>query len=238
MALVAPHKWEDPYELAGNMIAAEWLEGARIKQTSITLPLVYAQCWSATPESDTLLRAYSRVIKDPHFLRNICPRDEGVLVRSTPRKLLEALLRGSQRGQAPTCFIGSVEYLERDALFGRVANAVQTGGLNVFDNPAELATLLLMKRNAFGHEAEVRLIHVGAGIDPSDSALLKIKIDPPNTVFDEISFDPRLAMFERFERVARMEKHGYPREQVRESKLYEPPSLLIHLDRPPGSTAR
>ena len=37
MALVAPGLWEDPYELAGNNIGVEWLDGGRIKQTSITL---------------------------------------------------------------------------------------------------------------------------------------------------------------------------------------------------------
>ena len=90
MVLVAPRLWEDPFEVIGNGIAVDRPRGDRIEQVIInqSLPPAYAQCWSATPESDTLLRAYSRVIKDPHFGRNICPRDEGVRVRSTPRKLL------------------------------------------------------------------------------------------------------------------------------------------------------
>ena len=82
--------------------------------------------------------------------------------------------------------MGSVEYLDRDALFQRVANAVERGGLDVFEYPAELAALLLTKRAAFSHEEEVRLIHVGRGVDhPSDSVLL-IKIDP-NALIDEIT---------------------------------------------------
>src|ERR1039457_6010799 len=96
LVLVAPHLWEDPFELIGSAIAVNQRVGDRIQQTIInqSLPTPYAQAWSATAESDTLLRAYSRVIKDPHFRRNVVPRDEGVRVRSTPRKLLRALLGG------------------------------------------------------------------------------------------------------------------------------------------------
>jgi len=188
IVLVAPHLWEDPFEVSASVIAVDQLKGDRYEQIIInqSLPPVYAQCWSAASESDTLLRAYSRVIKDPHFGRNICPRDEGVRVRSSPRKLLEALLKGTQLGHASSCFIGSVQYLAGDALLQQIANAVGTVGLNVFQHPANRAKLLLMKRQAFAHEAEVRLILVRHGADSSNT-VLPIQVDP-NAVFDSRRF--------------------------------------------------
>ena len=60
----------------------------------------YAQCRSATGDSDTLLRAYSHVVIDAGSGRNLYPGSEGVLVKSTPRKLLFAL-RGSLPAGSP-----------------------------------------------------------------------------------------------------------------------------------------
>ena len=233
LVLVAPRLWEDPFEVIGNGIAVDRPRGDRIEQVIInqSLPPAYAQCWSATPESDTLLRAYSRVIKDPHFGRNICPRDEGVRVRSTPRKLLEALLKGKRAEDGSCCFIGSVQYLARNALLQEVANAIGAVGLGVFEHPANRAKLLLLKREAFAHEAEVRLIQVRHGPDSPD-ALLRVQIDP-NTVFDEISFEPRLAVFERKEREEAVSDLGYTGPFC-ESGLYDRVLLQVSLSRPPA----
>src|ERR1035438_3107695 len=143
LVLVARGLWEDPFEIVGDAIAVNQLKGDRYEQVIInqSLPPAYAQCWSASPESDTLLRAYSRVVKDPHFHRNICPREEGVRVQSTPRKLLGALPEHTQSGVKLSCFIGSVEYLGREALLQQITNAVGTVGLNVFEHPAHRARL-------------------------------------------------------------------------------------------------
>jgi hypothetical protein len=61
LALVAPSKWEDPFEVIGDAIAVNIRRGDRIEQKIINqeLPPVFAQCWSRTIESDTLLRAYA-----------------------------------------------------------------------------------------------------------------------------------------------------------------------------------
>ncbi|MCE5309703.1 MAG: hypothetical protein LLG20_18880 [Acidobacteriales bacterium] len=235
LVLASPHLWDDPFEVVGNAIAVDYPRGDKYEQVIInqSLPPVYAQCWSATQESDTLLRAYSRVIKDPHFSRNICPRDEGVRVRSSPRKLLEALVKGTQREPASSCFIGCVQYLGKDTLLQEIANAVGTAGLNAFEHPANRAKLLLMKRDAFAHEAEVRLMLVRHGGN-SSNALLRIHIDP-SAVFDEISFDPRLATFERREREIAFRNHGYTG-QFRESGLYQRVILQVVLPKPPSTS--
>lgn len=232
LVLVSPSLWEDPFEVVGNAIAVDRPNGDRCEQVIInqSLPPVYAQCWSMSPESDTLLRAYSRVVKDPQFRRNVCPRDEGVRVRSTPRKLLEALVAGTQSGPKVSCFIGSVQYFEQVMLLQEIANAVGKVGLDVFDHPGNRAKLLLMKREAFAHEVEVRLMVIRHKSDSSD-VVFRIWIDP-NTVFDEITFDPRLEIFERKERESLISGLGYTG-QFRESSLYQKVLLQIRLERSP-----
>src|SRR5689334_4206388 len=96
LVLVLPREWEDPYEVVGDAIQVHRKVGARYESTFINqdLPPLYAQCWSSTGESDTLLRAYSRVLKDSRFQKNVFPQEEGVRVRSTPRKILNAIASG------------------------------------------------------------------------------------------------------------------------------------------------
>ncbi|HEV8413037.1 MAG TPA: hypothetical protein VGQ49_05550 [Bryobacteraceae bacterium] len=89
LVLAPPSKWDDPFELMPERSVID-IDGEQTPLQTL-LKLVFAQCWSRTKESDTLWRAYSRVSKDPHAGRNIHPREEGVQVRSTPRKLLDAL---------------------------------------------------------------------------------------------------------------------------------------------------
>ena len=237
LVLTAPHLWDDPLEIVAGPLAVSWRESGRYMKRIInqSLPAVHAQCWSMSAESDTLLRAYSHVIKDPHFHRNICPRDEGVRVRSTPNKLLRALMLGSQSGSAVTCFVGSVQYLEEKALFQEIANAVDSVGIHVFELPGNRARLLLMKREAFAHEAEVRLIAVHQKSEAADP-LFRVGIDP-NEVFDEMTFDPRLEIFERRERETLIRELGYTG-PFRESGLYERVLLEVGLSKPPKAVSR
>ena len=90
VVLVNPRIWEDPMEIVGGFIAVNQIVNGKLTQEHIEAPFarIFAQCWSSTMESDTLLRAYSRVVKDPYLRRNMFPREEGVRVRTSARKLL------------------------------------------------------------------------------------------------------------------------------------------------------
>lgn len=228
LTLVRPNRWEDPFEIVGDAIAVDqWREGC-CTQTIINqdLPPAFAQCWSATAESDALLRVYSRVEKDSQFRRNMCPRNEGVQVRSTARKLLHALLAKSNSEPRGRCYVGSVRYLSHEQILQDITNAIGTHGLSVFQNPANRARLLLLKRKAFAHEAEVRLIYVCE--DPRvTQVLLRVPIDPAE-VFDEITFDPRLESFERLERKALIRGLGY-QGLIGQSFLYTRTLLQVFL---------
>lgn len=239
-ALVSPHLWEDPFEVIERNIAVQWPNGDQPQQVFMDqfLPPAYAQCWSMSAESDTLLRAYSRVVKDPKFNRNVCPRDEGVQVKSTPRRLIEALVAGVSLQSKENCFIGSVQYFGQDAWreeIGKIGNAVKDSGLNFFKNPVKRAKLRLMKREAFAHEAEVRLIAIHHKANSSDT-IFRVQFDP-NAVFDEITFDPRLEIFERKEREKLIRNLGFTG-PFRESRLYQGIIYQIFLDKPPGPPRR
>lgn len=226
--LVHPSTWEDPFEILSMFIAVEQNVNDKLVQEPINSSFikVFAQCWSATKESDTLLRAYSRVVKDQHVRRNIMPRDEGVRVRTSPRKLLNALETGIQGNLEGLCYIGSVQYMSQAAIFQNIRDAVSKLGKNVFDKPNILARLALLKREAFSHESEVRLIFISDNSAPGTKSI-RVKIDP-NILFDEVTFDPRLEIFERKERETLAKNLGYTGNIV-ESYLYLRPELVIRL---------
>ncbi len=237
LALTLPASWEDPFEIVGDAIAVNTHRGDRIEQVIInqSLPPAFAQCWSRTGESDSLLRAYSRVVKDPHFGRNTCPRDEGVRVRSTPRKLLQALLAGTPPGLKGHWFVGAVQYLPREALLQEIANAIGRHGFQVFEVPSNRAKLLLLKRDAFSHEAEIRIIFVRQNREPRE-AVIRVPIEP-SAVFDEMSFDPRLQTFERRERETVARSLGY-QGQIAESGLYQRTLLEVGVVNPVDAAKR
>lgn len=97
LTLVSPSLWEDPREdpVANCAMTRLCDEGAGrdFRQTFLEryLAPAWAQCWSFNPGSDTLLRAYSRVQLDELEGRNTDPRNEGVTVTTTPRRLMQAM---------------------------------------------------------------------------------------------------------------------------------------------------
>lgn len=228
IVLAHPSTWEDPMEIVGGSIAVNQNINGKPSQEFIQAPFekIFAQCWSATKESDTLLRAYSSVVNDPYIHRNILPREEGVRVRTTARKLLNALQIGTREGPPGHCYIGSVQYMSKDALLQEIANAVGNFGKDVFKEPNNLATLALFKREAFSHESEIRLIFIGDNTAPG-TKIIRVQIDP-NALFEEVTFDPRLETFERREHEAVVKNLGYTGNIV-ESKLYMRTRLIVQL---------
>jgi hypothetical protein len=227
LVLVPPQWWHDPFEILASQTM---MEDEAYSQESLEpyLQHVFAQCWSMTEESDTLLRAYSRVSKDPHFNRNICPREEGVRVKTSPRKLLSALQKWAAATTMPgvSCFIGSVKYMAREQVQQTLTNWIYRHGPHAVGRGRLRAELLLLKRLAFSHEAEVRIICV-ASRDVPEESFPRIPIDPTE-LFDEVTFDPRLEPFEREERKAATKSLGY-NGRFNDSELYHGTELIVKL---------
>ncbi len=228
LTLAAPKLWEDKYEILGNAIAVNYLDNGHNKQAIINqdLPPVYAQCWSATPESDTLLRAYSRVVKDPLARRNTCPRDEGVRVKTTPRKLMAALVANTHLTAQGRWFMGAVLYRKTETIYNHVGTTIQKHGLEAYADPVNRAILLLLKRAAFSHENELRVLFV-CNDKTLSTDVLTANIDP-NAVFEEATFDPRLEQFEKNERKDTALSLGF-KGAIKESSFYQRPLLVIDI---------
>lgn len=231
LVLVPPHRWEDPFEVLASDIMMQDRRSTPPRQQSLEpyLRPVYAQCWSRIQESDTLLRAYSRVFKDPHFGRNTAPQQEGVRVRSSATRLIRAAQDWAASLSGVLCFVGAVQYETRDDIIQRLADLVYQHGPAAIGVGRLRAEQLLLKRTAFSHEDEVRLICVDErGIGDQD--VIRIPIDP-DEVFEEVTFDPRLLRFERIERETVARNLGYEGTFI-PSDLYQ--RTLIQLDFPNG----
>lgn len=209
LVLAAPRVWEDPYEVLPESVVMTDLRQTppRPEELQPYLLPAFAQSWSGTGESDTLLRAYSRVQKDRVLSRNIAPRSEGVRVRSTARKLITAALGWADAIPNVACYLGSVRYGSAQQITEHFCDLIAQHGPHAVGQGRLRAESLLLKRIAFAHENEVRLICVdGRGVANDDVLRLRIS---PNEVFEEVTYDPRLVAFERNERETVARSLGY-----------------------------
>jgi len=190
--LISPSSWEDPQEDVITLMGFTYEgEGHRQRFAHQVLPPVFAQCWSMTEESDPLWRAYSRVSHDEAG-QHLSPNDEGLQIRSTPRKLLAALMSGAPDRER--CFVGSVHYVSRAGIAQEIVDEVNRAGLESFGDPIKRARAALYKRDAYSHEAEVRTIYVGQTGD--QMAAIDVRLDH-NDVIDLVTLDGRLTETER-----------------------------------------
>ncbi|MEJ7925805.1 hypothetical protein WG908_03435 [Sphingobium sp. AN641] len=211
MTLTAPHVWDDPQE---DPVAHCMMDGLRIgkhpqQSLSAYLAPAWAQCWSLNPGSDTLLRAYSRVRIDNDTRRNRGQDEEGVIVKTTPHRMIQAMKGWHQAKLAGHLVIGKVQYNPANAIGDQIVRIVHSDyGPQYFRTVQGRADSLIWKRDYFAHEQEVRILNIVA--EPGDVRpdFLPMPINP-NEVFEEISFDPRLISFERMEREREIKELGF-----------------------------
>lgn len=164
-----PHLWDDPFE---NYI----LKGRGKSRTGETFSFgmrdsVYGQCWTSIKESDAMWRIYS-------------PDKNGVKIKTTIRKLFESLYNSDPpNNKDVSCFIGKVEYFSRRELDLIKINILDSTG-------AGIAKTLLIKRDAFSQEEEVRLIYIDQErkIQPN---IFQYEVNPCELI-EQIVFDPRM----------------------------------------------
>ncbi len=171
LVLVTPKKWDDPFENA-LLSAPVKLVGTGEVGAFSAKDAVYGQCWTLHRETDAMWRIYS-------------PDKNGAKVKTTPRKLLEALKADNPDFWELRCFVGQVTYLTQAKLLSKLLD------INWRDtNGSGIAESLLYKRREFSHEKEVRVIYSGAD-NSTSSEIHPFKI-LPNDLFEEVIFDPRM----------------------------------------------
>ncbi|MGF1713231.1 hypothetical protein L4C37_22055 [Vibrio kagoshimensis] len=203
LTLVKPKLWDDPFE---NMLLngfAKTSEGELVDFVPMR-ESVYGQCWTLHSETDAMWRIYSH-------------DKQGAKVKTTIRKLLEALQSKSGQYARVQCFIGEVQYAKTQKALVETLQNIDLFNTSGSGTPESL----MHKRNEFNHEREVRLIYTGGGkLD-----IHQFSIDP-HELFDEIVFDPRINdhLFDAYKTA--LEAKNF-KKSIRKSVMYKPPKALM-----------
>ena len=173
--LVRPKLWDDPFE---NYI----LKSTGITSDGEKLSFgfqkdLYGQCWTLERESDAMWRIYS-------------PDKLGVRVRTTVRKLHDSLYSKVSFNSELSAFIGKVLYKPQNYMVKQIKNRFEMQEQLLDTSGKGTVKTLLMKREEFKHEKEVRLVYYNhTGNEHGD--LYKYTFNP-HAIIDEIVFDPRM----------------------------------------------
>lgn len=222
LRLVNPLEWDDPFEdifYQSNLINNH---GEVINQMYERHRL-YGLCWTLKYESDALWRIYS----DKDLL-------DGVKVETTVRKLFSCFYNSLSQYQDKRFFIGRIEYLTVEKIKERFEDEKYIHKI-VFDSTnLEKVKTLLIKRNEFEHEAEVRLIYYEhqrykIGTYPE---YYEFDINPDN-IFDAFELDPRLTDYD----FAKLKNKltVYYNGDISRSKLYDNPKISPRINTGPKS---
>lgn len=164
------------------------------------------QCWTRHSLSEAMWGIYAND-STKRYLR----------IRSTPRKLLTALVAAHPEMPHDTCFVGKVNYKSEKDLRAYLEN---DGQLEL--SGRRLAHSLLLKRRAFQHESEVRLLYFGDKSKFDKKGLYRYSVDP-HEMITQIMADPnRDRRSWNADKVTLAEATGFTGE-IKRSKIYDPP---------------
>lgn len=165
------------------------------------------QCWTSEKSSEAMWGIYAND-STKRYLR----------IRSTPRLLLKSLASAHPKMPQDTCFFGRVQYLKEADLQAHA----EAGGQLILNNP-KIASNLLLKRKAFKHENEVRLLYFGEAKDYDAQGLYRYVFDP-HTVITQIMGDPNRDRTNwTSDKTALQSATGF-KGKIKRSKIYDPPS--------------
>lgn len=168
--------------------------------------LVYGQCWTLHKASDAMWRIYS-------------PKLNAVRIRSRISVLLESLYKVRSKHALEEVFIGKVEYLRNERLMSFAQSVSQDANTPTKES---LAKTLLVKRPAFRHEREVRLLFLPHNKSDGSQDMFSYFIDP-NSLIDQIMIDPRLPQKDVSLLKAQIRDKTSFSGEIKRSLLYAPP---------------
>jgi hypothetical protein len=203
--LVKPHKWEDPFE---NLLLQSTLLRPTHNATARKLACFYGQCWTLHQASDALWRIYS-------------PDHTSVRIRATLGGLLRGLVNSLDGEKTGYAVLGAVRYLRREPMIEfATASRLRHAELGI----TTLAETLLIKRPAFSHEREVRLLYYDPNASEKD--LFKYRFDP-HELISQIMVDPRLTPECAKSTIDVIQQKTAFRGKVKRSLLYGLPDELL-----------
>ena len=200
--LVKPIAWDDPFEnfileLKGRLPSGEVVEFAQRYD-------FYGQCWTLVGGSDAMWRIYS---SDKRSVR--------IKVR------LKSLVQTLAPNAIGIVLLGKVRYLDTEGLLSwakRVLRDAESPDVRL------LGRTLLVKRAAFSHEREMRLLYFESQGD--QPKLFQYRVDP-STFVEEIVVDPRLLVDEAKDFIEEIKKRTAFRGPITHSGLYAAPQEFV-----------
>ena len=136
---------------------------------------LFAQCWCKKAVSDAMWRIYST--------------DRTSLRIQTTRHQLKKTLTAAQGTEKFDFLIEDVQYKTAKLVDAHISQIAKD--LRIEYNVRRAEDALLVKRDAFDHEEEVRVIvHDQTATDAVERSGFKVRIDP-HELIDSIYFDPR-----------------------------------------------
>jgi len=204
--LPRPSKWDDPFE---NFILKSpvQISSGEIGRFGFH-DHVYGQCWTLHKASDATWRIYS-------------PDKNAVRIRSTIGTLAASLSATLGEWAHTQVFIGKVDYLFEPEL-RQFAATVFEDGLSA----EAIARSLLVKRRAFKHEREIRLIYCERETVNHADDLYRYPVDP-NTLVTQIMVDPRLPKAEADRLKGEIRNRTGFGGDIKRSLLYAPPKGFL-----------
>lgn len=214
--------WKDPFE---NFFLKQNFEcdGKVVDMWNISED-IYGQSWTLMEESDAMWRIYSETPQRSCFRKKQSLMHSAIRVRTTPGKLMQIV---KEKYIPSEQVIDIVQYKTDSEL---------SDWLNGKD-PIEERQLRkcyiessFIKRVAFSHEREVRLIVEEPG---KDYAVINNGVAYysfiPDDVLEEYTLDPRLNLKDAVAIRKQLEKVGVPSDRICQSKLYSFSSSKIQI---------
>jgi hypothetical protein len=202
--LVRPSLWEDPFE---NFIlnASAVMPDGTVGNFGFRRDL-YGQCWTQVAASDAMWRIYS-------------PDTKAVRLRTTVERLLKSLANACGHSAGISAFISRVQYL-READLIKFGKDIFRNGLDA----QAIARTLLIKRNAFRHEHEVRLIYLES--EPTIKDIFAYRVDP-HVLVDQMMIDPRYPRTDAAKVISTIRKQTGFAGPIKRSLLYAAPEKMM-----------
>lgn len=211
-ALVKPKLWEDTFENFTLKSKLKYPGNTEIELD--THERLYGQCWTTSKASDAMWRIYS-------------PDKKGIRIRTTIDNLFTSLSIALTESRMTEPCVGRVKYRSEEKILDKARNAFSSDGRMTFGS---LFNSILIKRKAFKHENEIRLLYLDWGYDLPKSDIFRYEIDP-HKLITQVMIDPRIS-YDDFKLIKEdiTKKTDY-RGDIKRSLLYRlPESLTIELD--------
>jgi hypothetical protein len=219
MVMVQPQCWTDPME---NIVfnARIIKNGKRFEHPA--KDKIYGQCWSYDEDSYALWQIYTTKAD----ANGITKRHPGVRITTH----LDRLHQISDHNNG-LFYYGVVDYLTQKELLGLPKNEAFVKCLMSDEINEDQITSLLIKRNSYNYEKEVRLLAVPdeSLVDPKNRRICRIKINPLEFI-SSVRLDPSLTIAEAKELKSKLvDQYGFKPTAIKQSTLGRQNKLIFKL---------